>query len=130
MQHVPAPTALRILFVEDNAYLREQILELLAAEDRELVGCGSAEEALAKLQSRSFDVLITDISLPHMSGIDLARHVLKTCPDAWIVISSGYLPRLTPEALGENVRVLPKPFEIEQMDALLRDARTALSAIR
>jgi two-component system cell cycle response regulator CpdR len=130
MQHVPAPASLRILFVEDNAYLREQILELLAAADRELVGCGSAEEALAEFANRTFDVLITDISLPQMSGMDLARHVLKHTPDAWVVISSGYLPNLQPETLGRHVRVLPKPFEIDQVDALLCEARADLSTIR
>jgi CheY-like chemotaxis protein len=116
---------MRILFVEDNAFLRQQIAELLAAENREVIGCGSAEEALAELALCPFDILITDISLPKMSGMDLARHVLKDRPDAWVVICSGYLPQLHPETLGPHVRVLPKPFEVEQIESLLCEVRDA-----
>jgi len=116
---------MRILFVEDNAFLREQITELLTAENREVVGCGSAEEALSELALYPFDILITDISLPKMSGMDLAKHVLMDRPNAWVVISSGYLPTLPTQTLGPNVRVLPKPFEIEQIESLLREVRAA-----
>ena len=115
---------MRILFVEDNAFLREQIVELLAAEDREVVGCASAEEALSALAARPFDVLITDISLPRMSGMDLARHVLKDHPDAWVVISSGYLPKLRPEELGPHVRALLKPFDAADLHRVMDEVRS------
>ena len=71
---------LRILLVEDNTHIRESVDILLQAEGREVVSCESAEEALTAFSRQRFDVLVTDISLPEMSGIDLARRVLETHP--------------------------------------------------
>jgi len=118
----PAPAPLRILYVEDNDIVRLQTAELLGSPDREIVSCDSAEQALKELERAAFDVTITDISLPVMSGIELTKRILKNTPDAWIIIMSGYaLPE--PDKLGRNTRVLPKPVETEQIDALLSDIR-------
>src|SRR5262245_23116503 len=68
---------LRILFVEDNEYVRDLTLSLLESEDRDVFACRSAEEALDKFRRRSFDVVITDVSLPLMSGVELAKRVLE-----------------------------------------------------
>ena len=62
------PTPLKILYVEDNELVREVTAELLAQEQRQIVACADAEEALRKFSENSFDVVITDVSLPVMSG--------------------------------------------------------------
>jgi len=114
---------LRILFVEDNAIVREQTTELLESQNREIVACETAEQALAEFERGKFDVLITDMSLPAMSGMELTKLVLKTNSNAWIVILSGYLLKVELNKLGPNVRTLTKPFETEQLDAILNDVR-------
>ena len=119
-------TRLRILFVEDHAHIRESIGMLLQAPDRDVVCCASAEEALAALDLRSFDVLITDVSLPTMSGTELARRVREAFPATWIIFSSGYLLDRGLGQFGPNVRSLPKPFEPDEMEALLREIRSSL----
>jgi CheY-like chemotaxis protein len=54
--------------VEDNAIVREQTTELLASNDRDIVACETAEQALAEFEQRKFDVIITDMSLPAISS--------------------------------------------------------------
>ncbi len=120
-----AHSPLSILFVEDNLYLRETLAMMLEADDREVVPCANAEEASTELDKRQFDVLLTDVSLPGRSGIDLARSVLTQNPAAWIIFSSGYSLDHGLSALGPNVRSLSKPFEFDAMDALLDEARAA-----
>lgn len=120
-----APAPLRILFVEDNAIVREQTTELLESNDRNIVACESAEQALNELNRRDFDVLITDMSLPAMSGMELTKRVLDRDPNAWVVILSGYLLKVELNTLGPNVRTLAKPFETEQLDAILNAVRAA-----
>jgi two-component system, cell cycle response regulator CpdR len=112
-------TPIRILFVEDNAYLRESMAELMEAPGREITACGSADDAMAQARAQRFDVLITDISLGSVSGTDLARALLAEHPEHWVVFCSGYPlpPDLT--MFGPNVRSLAKPFEMEELDALL-----------
>lgn len=116
---------LRILFVEDNAIVREQTTELLASNDRDIVACETAEQALAEFEQRKFDVIITDMSLPAMSGMDLTKHVLRKNAHAWIVILSGYVLKIDLQKLGPNVRALAKPFETEQLEAILNDVLAA-----
>ena len=72
-------------------------------------------------------MLLTDISLPEMSGIDLARRVLEMSPATWIILSSGYVLEHGLEKLGPKVRSLPKPFELDAMDALLSEIRSKIS---
>jgi two-component system, cell cycle response regulator CpdR len=119
-----AVTPLRILYVEDNEIVREITYELLCAEEREIVALGSAEEALAVFGSKPFDVLITDVSLPVMSGLDLVRNVLSLNPKLAVIIASGYSLDFGLENWGPNVRSIIKPFEGSEMDALIAQLTT------
>jgi two-component system, cell cycle response regulator CpdR len=114
-------TPCRILFVEDNAYLRETLAELMEAPGREITACADADDAMARARSQPFDVLITDISLGGVSGTDLARALLAERPDQWVVFCSGYPLPADLSMFGPNVRSLAKPFEMEDLDTLLSE---------
>jgi two-component system, cell cycle response regulator CpdR len=113
--------ALRILYVEDNPLVREVTSELLAQNQRRVVALATAEEALAEFKKQPFDLIITDISLPVMSGLDLARNLLAIRPGVPIIIASGYALASLIENLGPSVRTIVKPFEAEQIDCLITD---------
>jgi two-component system, cell cycle response regulator CpdR len=116
---------LRILYVEDNPLVREVTAELLAQEEREVSAVATAEDALARFKERRFDMVITDISLPVMSGLDLARNILALDPSVPIIIASGYALTSVVQNLGRNVRTIVKPFEADQIDSLINDLCTA-----
>jgi CheY-like chemotaxis protein len=82
-----SPNPLRILYVEDNPIIREVTSELLAQDRRQVVALATAEEALDEFKEKPFDVVITDVSLPVMSGLDLARSILTIKPEAPIIIA-------------------------------------------
>jgi CheY-like chemotaxis protein len=112
---------LKILYVEDNALVREVTAELLAQDKREIVACASAEEALEEFRKSAFDMVITDVSLPVMSGMDLARSLLRIKPRLPIIIASGYSLDFGLENWGGNVRAIIKPFEPPEIEALISD---------
>ncbi|HEX3915239.1 MAG TPA: response regulator [Steroidobacteraceae bacterium] len=112
---------LRILYVEDNPIVREVTAELLAQERREIVTCASAEEALEAFRGSVFDLIITDVSLPVMSGMDLARGILRIKPQTPLILASGYALDFGLENWGGNVRAIIKPFEPSELEALIRD---------
>lgn len=114
-------TVLRILYVEDNDDLRCAMAELLRGNDREVIECASGEDALAAFESSTFDAVVTDISLPGISGTDLARTILKTRPLHWIVLCSAYETSDWTPQLGRNVRSLLKPFDLDAMEALMAE---------
>ena len=115
------PQPLKILYVEDNAVVREVTAELLAQDKREIVACASAEEALEEFHKSAFDIVITDVSLPVMSGMDLARSLLRLKPRLPIILASGYALDFALENWGSNVRAIIKPFEPPEIEALISD---------
>lgn len=119
---------MQILYVEDNEELRETIGMLMEADDQTVVSCATAEEALELDAKQKFDVLVSDVSLPGLSGTDLARKLLAERPDRWVVLCSGYELGTHPHAWGPNVRTLVKPFELDELEALLSTIRQAVTA--
>ncbi len=115
------PAPLRILYVEDDPLVREITTELLSQFQPHIVAVGSAEEALQEFQASPYDVVITDVSLPAMSGLDLAKQLLDLAPDAAIIVASGYLLDLSPRTWGPKVRSVLKPFEPAAIDALIME---------
>lgn len=117
---------MRILYVEDNPDLRETIGMLMEAEGQTVISCATAEEALALDMDDPFDVLVSDVSLPGMSGTDLARQLLAVDPQRWIVLCTGYDLGEYTTGWGPNVRTLLKPFELEDLETLLATIRTSV----
>jgi FixJ family two-component response regulator len=66
-------------------------------------------------------VVITDVSLPLMSGMDLARTLLRENPSLPIIIASGYSLEFGAERWGEWVRTIIKPFESDEINALISE---------
>ena len=121
----PAPVAplRRILVVEDNPDLLEMACALLAQLGHVVEGAGTGADALARVGAAPFDVLLTDLALPDVSGIDVARQALRARPALKVIVASGYG---APEATGLEFpfAVLPKPYSLDQ----LRDVVAALPA--
>ena len=112
-------TPLRLLYVEDNPIVREVTHDLLMQNQRDIVALSTAEDALEEFNRRPFDIVITDVSLPAMSGLDLARQIHAKDPQIPIIIASGYLIDLSSKTWGPNVRAIIKPFDSEQIDDLI-----------
>jgi CheY-like chemotaxis protein len=117
---------MRILYVEDNAELRETIGMLMEGPGQTVTSCASAEEALALDAPAPYDVLVTDVSLPGMSGTELARKLLAVDPGRWVVLCTGYDLGEYPAAWGSNVRTLLKPFDLDELETLLDAVRQTL----
>ena len=109
-----------ILVVEDNPDARTMLSELLLILGHSVEGVGSAEQALELLPHRRFDILLTDHSLPGMSGLALARTVREQAYDMKIIFSSGFGAPAA-EDLDIKPAFLPKPFTLAALQAVLQD---------
>ena len=110
---------LRILYVEDNPLVREVTCELLAQPTRQILATATAEEALDVFKREAFDVVLTDVSLPAMSGLEMARQMLRLSPTMAIIIATGYRLPVDLKGLGPHVRIIEKPFDAPAIDSLL-----------
>jgi len=118
---------LRLLVVEDNADARYLVCETLRALGHEVQAVASGEDALPQLATQTFDVLFTDVSLPGMSGVDLARQALRQHPQLALLFASGYGDELT-RRLEFPARSLQKPYDIEHLQAVLEQIAAGLAA--
>lgn len=122
----PAPAEgerrLRVLVIDDEDVVRNSVVRLLGRKhDVEL--CTSAVEALARGDLPRFDVVLCDLMMPGMSGVDFYERVVKEWPqlEGRIGFSSGgtFNERIRRHADQFGARLVDKPFEAEKLNALL-----------
>jgi CheY-like chemotaxis protein len=116
----------RILYLDDEEPLVFIVKRMLERLGHEVAGFTNAEAALAGFSAApdSFHLVLSDMSMPGMSGIDFALSVLQLKPQALVVIVSGYMdPRDMERAKAAGVReCIRKPNTLDEM----RDMITAL----
>ena len=113
-----------ILVVDDEADVVESIRELLRLDYRVLVAT-RASEAMAILQERPVDVVMTDQRMPEMTGVELLHHVRETQPDTVRLLFTGYADvRAVIDAInrGSIYRYITKPWDPEDLQVIVRDA--------
>ena len=115
------PTSMKILVVEDNLDSQLMVCELVGMLGHTVSGVSDGEAAWELLNEQDFDILFTDVSLPGMSGIALARMVLRDKPGMRIIFSTGY-GKESMDELGFSASVLRKPYDLLELQAALEQA--------
>lgn len=108
---------LRVLAVDDDETVLDLLVRGLKAAGHEATGYSSGREALDSLHKGSYDVLLTDLSMPQLSGLDVARLAKEVSPSLRICLLTGWGDQFD---LGEDLPsaidlVLPKPFRLEEL---------------
>jgi cyclic di-GMP phosphodiesterase len=120
---MPTTVSPRILIVDDEVEITEILADLLS-EDYECLRAASAEEALACLNEREFQLVISDITMPGMSGLDMIPHVKELSPETVVVMISGM--QTVESAIGAlrlgAFDYLMKPFDLRQVEAVVKRA--------
>jgi CheY-like chemotaxis protein len=119
-----ASTRGRVLVVDDEEDIRSALVFFLRMQRFHAVGVDSGEAALAAAEADQYDVVITDLRMQGMDGLETARALRRIHPAIQIIIISGYAPedsRRAAEALG-IVGILRKPFELPDIVALVESA--------
>jgi len=120
---MPTIVSPRILIVDDEVEITEILADLLS-EEYECIRAGSAEEALTRLQESEFQLVISDITMPGMSGLDMIPHVKEIAPDTVVVMISGM--QTVESAIGAlrlgAFDYLMKPFDLRQVEAVVKRA--------
>ena len=115
---------MEILLVEDSPEVSLITVEYLMELGHRVVAVENAEMAVDQVAKRAFDAVMTDVSLPGMSGIELAKELVKKYPKLPVVIASGYGALNVESLLGQhrNVLVLPKPYDMSMLEKTLNTA--------
>jgi DNA-binding NtrC family response regulator len=116
--------AVRVLIVDDEAQFVEAVAERLQLRGFEADGLTSGQEALDRLSERAYDVLVLDVKMPGVGGLDVIRTVKERWPKIHVVLLTGHGSTKDAESgmqLGAY-RYLMKPVAIEDLAAIIREA--------
>jgi CheY-like chemotaxis protein len=127
----PAPTvrSLRCLVVDDEPPVRAVLGDILESAGHTVVTLGDGAEAIARFSADAFDLVVTDLAMPRVSGWQVARAVKQAAPQVPVFLVTGFGVELSAEerrAHGVDV-VLVKPLQIQEiLDAVAEIARKAV----
>jgi PAS domain S-box-containing protein len=119
-------SGMRVLIVDDEPLIREMVCDALS--QHEVTAVSNGREALAEILDKDWDLVLCDMILPELSGLDLYRELEQRRPavlDKLVFMTGGEFSRQGPRLPnGARVRRLEKPFSIKTLRELVRDARS------
>jgi len=123
-RHAADSTIVSILVLEDEEQIRTMLVDALSGAGHRVESATDGLTGLARFQGGHFDVVLTDLSLPECSGLDVARSVKRIQPETPVVLITGWGHLLDPDRLRESGvdLMLVKPFRLERLLSVLDDA--------
>ena len=114
----------RVLIVDDEPNLRRMLETLLAREGYEVAGAGSGDEALTRLAADAFDLVVTDLRMPGMDGMELVSRIRAGGSHATVIVMTSYgSPETALAAMQAGAYdYISKPFRSEEIVLTLRKA--------
>ncbi len=114
----------RILVIDDDPQMRFFLEQALKTEDYEITLVETAEEGLDQMRSHEFSLVMTDVRLPGMSGLDALREIKTINPQAVVIVMTAYSSKDTAlEAVRRGAYdFFPKPFKLSEMRIVIRRA--------
>ena len=122
-------TKATILLVEDEELLRAGVQEVLEIQGYKVITAPDGQQALACLAAETIDLIITDLVMPKMDGVDFVKQLREIKPDLPVIVVSGSTRNIMQRYGIDSIQVpganasLPKPFKsvdlIEQVRQLL-----------
>jgi CheY-like chemotaxis protein len=119
----------RILVVDDNENIRDMLEDFLNFEGHTAVMAKDGEEALNIFSEQDFDIVVSDLGMPGMSGWELTSRIKQAKPEMPVVIITGWGAQLGAEDLKENKveLILSKPFNLDQVKQMIEIVGAGLS---
>ncbi|WP_027182728.1 sigma-54-dependent transcriptional regulator [Desulfovibrio inopinatus] len=114
----------KILVIEDEPAFRAMLCEALTDKGYAPVGVGSAEEGVERVKQELFDLILTDVMLPGMSGMEGISQIKEADPSADIIVMTGYATKESAlEAIGRGAYdYFTKPFNLVELEIVIRRA--------
>ncbi len=114
----------RILIVDDEEIVVRSCLRILATEEYDIAVASNGLEALAKINDEDFDMVILDIMMPKMNGIEVLQRVKESHPDIDVIMITG-LNEIDTAVKAMKLGAfdyLPKPFNPEELELVVKRA--------
>ena len=111
----------RILVIDDDRYVRMLLGDLLSAWGYDADVAADGVEGLALFARRTYDMVLTDLAMPNVSGLDVVAGVRDRDPSIAVILFTGFMGELDGEDQRLGVTVLRKPLDIDGLRRALQD---------
>lgn len=115
----------RILVVDDEPVIAGTLSLVLMQFGYQVQMFTQPEQAIESIRTQSADILVTDMSMPSMSGVELAHHVVQLRPECRVLILSGRMPPQSSGLTNTPYELLIKPVHPEELLRKLAKMTTA-----
>ena len=114
----------RILVVDDDLGMRDLLEIMLTQEDYEVACCGDPNKALQRVQKEQFDLVITDLKMPRMDGIEFLKQVKEVKPETQVILITAFASGNTAlSAMKEGAYdYIEKNFDIDELKRIVHEA--------
>lgn len=114
----------KILVIDDEKFIQEGCNRILTGEGYDVETSYTGQEGFKKMEEESYDLVITDLMMPGISGMEALKKIKKNDPDIGVIIITGYP---TPETAVEAIKLgafdyLPKPFTPDELISVVNKA--------
>lgn len=115
-----------VLVVDDEEIIRDFLFEVLN-DDYEVTTASDGDEAIDKLKQKRYDLIITDLKMPRVSGDEVVRFARQSDPEAKVIVITGYssLYSVSKSANHGASAFLSKPFSIKELMQTVEDCMGA-----
>jgi DNA-binding response OmpR family regulator len=129
---LPFLEPIRILLADDDDELRTILEKYLSRTGRVFHSCKDGREAVEALKGAFFDLVITDLIMPEIDGIQLLKEVKRLYPESMVIIMTGYASLDTAiQAIRQGAYdYISKPFGLDELEIVVRNACEKISLMR
>jgi DNA-binding NtrC family response regulator len=114
----------RLLIVDDEPVALKNLEHVLDREGYQITSCGSGAEAIEHMEHESFDVVLTDLKMKQVDGMQVLKHSKQYAPDSEVIVVTGYA---TPETAVQAMQngafyYIAKPYRLEEVRKVIKEA--------
>ena len=117
----------RVLVIDDEPFVRDTLGEILRQQHHQVVVANDGVSGLARFSESPFDLVMTDLAMPGMSGWQVAQAVKAVRPQVPVVLVTGWGVEVQPDEMHTHGvdRVMTKPFRFEDVQEVVASFRGA-----
>ncbi len=124
----PADERLRVMIVDDEPIVGKRLSPALTKHGFDVESYVDPAEALARLEEQEFDIIVTDLRMEDVDGIQVLEHCMSNCPNSRVILITGYATvEVAREALVKGAfDFIAKPFKPKELRAVINKAALSL----
>lgn len=116
------PQPARVLVIDDERHMRGLLCELLTVWGREADAAASGREGLARFAEGRYDLVLTDLVMPGLTGLEVVERMRRANPDVRVIMFTGASADLQQDGRRLGFTLLRKPLEIRSLETAVRQA--------